>query len=67
MDTDSNKRNAKEKTSDGCADTGDILQPPGVRCTLCSCHEVDRVILDYGRNLLLPLSLVFWVVFLALG
>jgi hypothetical protein len=67
MDTDSNKRNAEEKNSDGCADTGDIFQPTRVRCTLCTCDEVDRVILDHGRNILLPLSLLFWAVFLAFG
>ena len=67
MDTDSNKQNAEEEHSDSGADPGDIFQPARVRCTLCTCNEVDRVILDYGRNLLLPLSILFWTVFLAFG
>jgi len=40
-----------------------ILQSFRVRCFVCSCDEMDRVLLDYGRNFLLPVGIFLWVVF----
>jgi hypothetical protein len=40
----------------------DLLQPSWVRCPICGCDENDRVILDYGRNFLLPFGFFLWVV-----
>ena len=43
---------------------GNFLQPFWLRCPLCSNHEMDRILLDYGRHLLLPIGIVLWLVFL---
>ena len=67
MDTDSNKQDEEKEPSNGDPDPGDLLQPSRVRRTLCSCNEVDRIILDYGRDLLLPISIFLWIIFLAFG
>jgi len=67
MDTDTNKQNEQKEPTNGDTDPGDLFQSAGFRCTLCSCNEVDGIILDYGRNLLFPISILFWTVFLAFG
>lgn len=50
----------KQETGDSLSDSSDILQPPGVRRAICSCDEIDRVLLDYGFNFLLPVGVVLW-------
>lgn len=54
----------KEKISGSMSNTSHILQSTRVRRTVCSNNEVDRVLLDYGFNFLLPFGVVLWVVFL---
>ena len=43
---------------------GNVLQPAWLRCTFCPGHEVDRFLLDYGFNFLLPVGVILWTVFL---
>jgi hypothetical protein len=67
MDSDSIYQFKKQKEEDPCdmdPDPGDILQPSWFRCIICTNHEVDRLILDYGRYFLLPISVLFWTLFL---
>jgi len=49
---------------DSMPHAGNFLQPFWLRCPLCSNHEMDRFLLDYGRNLLLPVGMFLWLVFL---
>jgi hypothetical protein len=56
-------RSKKEETySYSLLNFGDILQPSWVRCPVCNCDEMDRFLLDYGLNFLLPIGLFLWVV-----
>ena len=41
-----------------------FLQPTWVRCTFRPGDEVDRFLLDYGRNFLLPVGILLWCLFL---
>lgn len=50
----------KQETGDSSPDPGDVLQPLRVRRTVCSCDEINRVLLDYGFNFLLPVGVVLW-------
>jgi len=58
------KCNCKKKTKNSNSDDCNVLQPFWVRCALCHYHGVDRVLLDYGLNFLLPFGILFWIVFL---
>lgn len=67
MDSDSSYKSKKQKEEDLCdmdPDPCDILQPSWFRCIICPSHAVDRLILDYGRYFLLPISILFWTLFL---
>lgn len=67
MDSDSIDQPKKQKEEDPCdmdPDPCDILQPSWFRCIICPSHAVDRLILDYGRYFLLPISILFWTLFL---
>ncbi len=64
MDSDSCKRTNKKEDQNDVSDLGDILQPSWVRCPICSCDEVDRILLDYGFNILCPIAIILWTVFL---
>jgi len=48
------------KSKNDVSDLGDILQPSWVRCPICAGDEMDRVILDYGFNFLLPFGIFLW-------
>jgi hypothetical protein len=41
-----------------------ILQPAWVRCAFRPGHEVDRFLLDYGLNFLLPVGVILWTILL---
>lgn len=53
----------KNKTiRDRLLDFSDVLQPSWVRCPICSCDEMDKFLLDYGRYFLFPFSVLLWIV-----
>ena len=65
MDGDSTRQNKnKKKNSNVVFNSRNILQSIGVRRFVCSCDEMDRVLLDYGRNFLLPVGIFLWTVLL---
>ena len=57
------KRKTKKTLGDRILDLGNVLQPSWVRCPVCSCDEMDRVLLDNRFVLLLHVSLIFWALF----
>ena len=60
------KEKHKEKISGGMSNTGHVLQSTRVRRSVCPNDEIDRVLLDYGFNFLLPFGGVLWIVFLVI-
>lgn len=69
MDGDYSKcktKNDKEAHRDGLSYLSDVLQPSWVRCPICVDDEGDRVILDYGRYFLCPVSIILWAVLLVI-
>ncbi len=52
----------QKETGDRFSYLGNIFQPTRVRRSICSCDEIDRVLLDYGRNFLLPVGIILWAV-----
>ena len=65
MDPDSSETNHKKyEVINHSVDGGDVLQPAWVRCAFRPCDEVDGFLLDYGRNFLLPIGALLWIVFL---
>ena len=66
MEGDSTQKENKKEISGHLSDIGDLLQSVGVRRLVCSNHEVDRVLLDYGFNFLLPFGMFLWVLFLTI-
>jgi len=67
---DSENCNRQEKTEEDSRDCGsntrNVFQPTWVRCPICPGDNMDQVILDYGFNFLLPISILFWNLFLIL-
>jgi|688.fasta_scaffold12674_8 hypothetical protein len=53
-----------QENHDMVFNNGNVLQPSGFRCPFCSGDEMDRVLLGYGRNFLLPFGLLLWAIFL---
>jgi hypothetical protein len=65
MDGDSKKQNKnKKKIGYGMSNHRNILQSSWVRCNVRNDYELDRVLLDYGFNFLLPVGIILWSVFL---
>lgn len=68
MDPDSceanSKNNKKHESVHTAIDDSDILQPAWVRCAFRPCDKVDRFLLDYGLNFLLPIGIILWTLFL---
>lgn len=64
MEGDSIPKENKKKISGCLFNIGNLLQSFRIRRTVCSNDEIDRVLLDYGFNFLLPFGVVLWVVFL---
>jgi len=56
----------EEDSRDCSSDTCDVLQPSWVRCPVCAGDNVDKIILDYGFDFLLPVGILFWTIFLVL-
>ena len=64
MDSDKIEGKLKQESGDPLPDNSNIFQSIGIRRFICSCDEVDRVLLGYGYNFLLPIGIFFWVVLL---
>ena len=54
----------KEKIGDAESNPRNVLQSVRVRRSVRVNNEVDRVLLDYGFNFLLPFGVVLWIIFL---
>jgi len=67
MDPEHKNNESQKKDPDSCPDSSHIFQSVGLRRFIRSCDEVDRVLLGYGWNFLLPFSAFLWLVFLAFG
>jgi hypothetical protein len=67
MDGDSYREEKhKEKIGDAKSNTSNVLQSVRVRRSVRVNYEMDRVLLDYGFNFLLPFGVVLWIVFLVI-
>lgn len=66
MDSEGNTQKFKKKISNDVSDTGNVLQSIRVRRNVRNDNELDRVLLDYGFNFLLPFGTILWVIFLVI-
>ena len=64
MDSDKIEGELKQESSDPLPDSPNIFQPFRFRRFIRTCDEVDRVLLDYGYNFLLPVGIFLWAIFL---
>jgi len=64
MDSDKIEGELKKESSDPLPNSRNIFQPFRFRCFVRTCDEVDRVLLDYGYNFLLPVGIFLWAIFL---
>ena len=56
-DPDSEKQSSNNKSH-----TSNLLQSLGIRCSICSCDNLDEFISRYRYNFLFHLGLLFWIV-----
>jgi hypothetical protein len=63
MESDSKRKKNKKKISGRVSNSGDIFQSFRVRRSIPFDYELDRVLLDYGFNFLLPFGIFLWVIF----
>jgi hypothetical protein len=59
-----NTGGSKEEPGEHLPYDCNILQPLWVRCAFCVNDEVDRFLLDYRRNFLLPIGIFLWTILL---
>ena len=64
MDSDKIEGELKQESSDPLPDYRNLFQPFRFRRFICSYNEVDRVLLDYGYNFLLPVGIFLWTLLL---
>lgn len=64
MDGDKIEGEFKQESGDPLPYNSNFFQPFGVRRFIRSCDEVDRVLLDYGYNFLLPVGIFLWALLL---
>jgi hypothetical protein len=64
MDGDKIEGEFKQESGDPLPDNSNVFQSFGIRRFVCSCDEVDRVLLDYGYNFLLPIGIFLWALLL---
>ena len=67
MDPSGDKQNttcSKDECGDHSPYDRDVLQPAWVRCAFRPCDELDRFLLDYGSNFLLPVGIFLWSILL---
>lgn len=51
-----------QETGDSVPDPSDIFQPARFRRSVCSCDEIDRFLLGYGFDFLLPFGAFLWAI-----
>jgi len=66
MDSDKIEGELKQESGDPLPNNRHIFQSFGFRRFIRSNNEVDRVLLDYGYNFLLPVGTILWIVFFIL-
>ena len=68
MDGDSKSTNEKDRSTQKGSfwsfSLGNLLQSARIRCFVCSCDEIDRILLGYRYPFLLHLSPIFWIILL---
>jgi hypothetical protein len=64
MDGDKIEGEFKQESGDPLPDNSNVFQSFGIRRFVCSCDEVDRVLLGYGYNFLLPVGIFLWALLL---
>ena len=69
MDDSSGHREYKEdrrerKNQNRSTNGRNVLQPIRVRCDIRNNNEINRFLLDYGYNYVLPGGFIFWFIFL---
>ena len=74
MDTDSDSKQNNQThteperpdgTNAGHPNVSHIFFTNGLRCIVCNDNALDRFLLVNGWYFLLPISIVFWIIFLA--
>jgi hypothetical protein len=63
MDGDEIEGNLKQESGDPLPNNRNIFQSFRFRRFIRPNNEVDRVLLDYGCNFLLPVGTILWIVF----
>jgi hypothetical protein len=58
------QKNKFRDSSSRMPNDSNVLQPFWVRRAFCVGNEMDRFLLDYGFNFLLPFGAFLWLVFL---
>jgi hypothetical protein len=64
MDGDKIEGEFKQESGDPLPDNSNVFQSLGIRRFVRSCDEVDRVLLGYGYNFLLPVGIFLWALLL---
>jgi hypothetical protein len=64
MDSDKIEGEFKQESGDPLPDNSNVFQSLGIRRFVRSCDEVDRVLLGYGYNFLLPVGIFLWALLL---
>ena len=64
MDGDKIEGEFKQESGDPLPYNSNFFQPFGFRRIVRSCDEVDRVLLGYGYNFLLPVGIFLWALLL---
>lgn len=65
MNDEGNKRK-QTKSSDSCVDDRDVPEPSRVRRVVQDDTRLNRLLLDYNRYFLPSISLILWIIFLAI-
>jgi hypothetical protein len=64
MDPEHKDNESQKKDPDSCPDPSNVFQSSRLRRFIRSCDEVDRVLLGYGYNFLLPVGIFLWALLL---
>lgn len=64
MDSDKIEGKFKQESGDPLPDNSNVFQSFRIRRFVCPCDEVDRVLLGYGYNFLLPVGIFLWALLL---
>lgn len=64
-DEKTNRKDSKQDC-DPLSNVRNVLPPAGIRCNFQTYSELHTFLLDYGRNFLLYIGSIFWIIFLLL-